>query len=303
MSTKQAHSKEILGVRIDFGLSMKEVLAHIEQDLLLQPSWQHVCTTNPEFVLLAQEKPDFKDVINSSPLSVPDGVGVLLANEYLDLISRVHIQNRFFRTLVYFGIGIRLGFSLLFHKKAIGERITGVALVEELCKLSAEKGYTIVFLGGWPQGFGGKPLETSRDLASEAADALRAKYPGVNIIGASSQFSYKSEGDVDSLSYIHDAMQKASVSSVDFLFVAYPQYHQEKWIVRNAVEIPAKVSIGVGRSFNYYSKYLSSPPELFTKLHLEWLYSVLREPWRVRRVFRAVVGFSFTLFRSTLHSN
>ena len=71
-------SKKILGVRIDFGLNMEKALDIIENKLLKDGENHIVCTTNPEFVVDAQEDSEFKKIINDSSLSVPDGVGVIL---------------------------------------------------------------------------------------------------------------------------------------------------------------------------------------------------------------------------------
>jgi N-acetylglucosaminyldiphosphoundecaprenol N-acetyl-beta-D-mannosaminyltransferase len=106
----------ILGVRVD-SLTLNQVLAYIEA-CIADDDYHQVVTVNPEFVMAAQSDTEFRHIINTSALAIPDGVGVSWASR-------------------------RLGRSL-------PERIPGVDLVERLAALSAERGYRLYFLGAMP---------------------------------------------------------------------------------------------------------------------------------------------------------
>jgi len=41
--------------------------------------------------------------------------------------------------------------------------------------------------------------------------------------------------------------------------------------------------MGVGGAFDYLSGASQKPPELIRSFGLEWLYRIVREPWRVGR--------------------
>ncbi|MBZ0294730.1 MAG: WecB/TagA/CpsF family glycosyltransferase [Anaerolineae bacterium] len=43
----------------------------------------HVCTVNPEFIMMAQRDPNFSHILQRADLCVPDGVGLLYASRYL----------------------------------------------------------------------------------------------------------------------------------------------------------------------------------------------------------------------------
>jgi N-acetylglucosaminyldiphosphoundecaprenol N-acetyl-beta-D-mannosaminyltransferase len=77
-----------------------------------------IATVNPEFVMAAQSDAEFRHIINSSALALPDGVGVWWASR-------------------------RMG-------RPLPERIPGVDLVERLAAQSAQRGYRIYFLGAMP---------------------------------------------------------------------------------------------------------------------------------------------------------
>jgi N-acetylglucosaminyldiphosphoundecaprenol N-acetyl-beta-D-mannosaminyltransferase len=44
---------------------------------------RQVCTTNPEFMMIARHDPNFRNILNRADLCVPDGVGLLWAARYL----------------------------------------------------------------------------------------------------------------------------------------------------------------------------------------------------------------------------
>ena len=57
-------SKKIMGVRVDFGMSMDDVVDTIETKLMRDGKNHLVCTTNPEFIIDAQNDEEFKEIIN-----------------------------------------------------------------------------------------------------------------------------------------------------------------------------------------------------------------------------------------------
>lgn len=109
-------SLELLGVRVDC-VDQYEALARIGY-LMDTPGLSQVVTLNPEYVMQAREKPELLRIINSSDLSVPDGIGIVWAARLLG--KRLH------------------------------RRVTGTGLLPEICRLSARKGRSLFLLGGRP---------------------------------------------------------------------------------------------------------------------------------------------------------
>ena len=106
----------ILGVRVD-AVTFDQALASIEA-FIAEGRPRQVVTVNPEFVMAAQSDTEFRHIINTSALALPDGVGIWWASR-------------------------RLG-------RPVPERIPGVDLVERLAELSAQQGYRLFFLGAMP---------------------------------------------------------------------------------------------------------------------------------------------------------
>ena len=289
-------SKKMLGVRVDFGLKTKDAINIIEKDLLADDKNHIVCTTNPEFIIDAQNDEEFRNIINDSSLSVPDGIGVIYANKYLNRVAKFS-RNIFFpiRTFLY---GIYFGVSSIFRKNNFREeRISGVELTYEICDLSAKKGYSVFFLGGRAKNAVGK-FDTSvdNDMATDAANVMRDLYPGVNIVGSTSKFNRSKEDDQKTIDYIKECMKEKGINKIDFLFVAYNHIHQEKWIIRNKDKIPAKVSIGCGGTFDFIVGYCTHPTEFYVKKNLGWLYRLIKQPWRVKRILKAFPIFPVKIY-------
>jgi N-acetylglucosaminyldiphosphoundecaprenol N-acetyl-beta-D-mannosaminyltransferase len=118
----------VLGVRID-AVTFEQVIARIEEFIADGRSHQ-IVTVNPEFVMAAQSDAEFRAIINSSALALPDGVGVWWASRHLG--------------------------------RSVPERIPGVDLVDRLAALSSECGYRLFFLGAMP-GVADRAVEILRE--------------------------------------------------------------------------------------------------------------------------------------------
>ena len=73
--------KDILGVRFD-DVSRQEA-AQMGAAMLEQDQFHYVVTPNPEFILAAEKDADFRQVLNSADLVIPDGIGVVYSAKIL----------------------------------------------------------------------------------------------------------------------------------------------------------------------------------------------------------------------------
>jgi N-acetylglucosaminyldiphosphoundecaprenol N-acetyl-beta-D-mannosaminyltransferase len=288
-------SKEILGVRVDMGLDVVGVVSSIEAMLTGDKTCRLICTTNPEFVMEAQKDTEFRNIVNSSALSVPDGIGIVAADYYLDRMSTINKDRCYSFKSFILGLGVKILLG-----KFTGKRITGVILAEELFKLSAKKGYSIFLLGGRPRNWLGSRIDIKDDFATRTAEVIRKKYPGVNIIGSTSEFDREEIDDEKTVRYIHDKMKERNVETLDMLLVAYNQNKQEKWISRNANKIPVRISVGVGGTFDYLVGHYKQVPDIVTKSGLDWVFRLATQPFRIRRIINAFPIFPIKIFLSAL---
>ncbi len=163
------------------------------------------------------------------------------------------------------GVGITLAGRLL--GVPVGERIPGVDLVEGLAGLSTRDEHCRLFLLGSGPG-----------VADEAARQLRQRFPGVRIAG-----TFAGSSTDDGFAEIE---AKLTASDATVLLVAFGHPTQDLWIARHREALAAHgilVSIGVGGTFDYLSGRVPRAPRLARRLGLEWLYRLIRQPWRWRR--------------------
>lgn len=156
------------------------------------------------------------------------------------------------------------------------ERVSGVDLVDRICALSADKGYRIYFLGSEP------------GVAELAAEKLRLRHPGCNIVGARHGYFPPESDEV--------VAQEVAEAKPDFLFVAMGIPRQEKFIAATKAVIRAPVAMGVGGSLDVFSGRTKRAPDLFQKLRLEWMWRLLLNPKKIAKV-RSLPRFVMLVLR------
>ncbi len=67
------------------------------------------------------------------------------------------------------------------------------------------------------------------------------------------------------------------------LFVAYGAPAQDLWIARTQPRLQIPLAMGVGGSLDFIAGVRQRAPASVQRLHLEWLFRLLQEPWRWRR--------------------
>ena len=158
------------------------------------------------------------------------------------------------------------------------DRVTGTGLLPEICRLAAERGQSVFFLGGEP------------GVAELAASELVRRYPGLQVAGTSSADPGE-ESDPETVAAIN-------ASGADVLAVAYGCPKQDYWIARNRGQLAGvRVAIGVGGAFDFISGMIPRAPRTMRKAGMEWLYRLWQEPARYRRML-ALPRFGWRVVRS-----
>ncbi len=81
----------------------------------------------------------------------------------------------------------------------------------------------------------------------------------------------------------NSVIEKLKDSKPDILFLALGSPRQEIWLAENKERIGAKINIGVGAAFDYYSGTKKRSPEFLQKTGLEWTWRLFNEPGRLFR--------------------
>ncbi|HBG00462.1 MAG TPA: glycosyltransferase, partial [Firmicutes bacterium] len=70
----------------------------------------------------------------------------------------------------------------------------------------------------------------------------------------------------------------------DILLAALGVPRQEKWLAAHLGTLKVPVAIGVGGGFNVWAGVDKRAPLWMRKINLEWLYRLIRQPWRIKRI-------------------
>lgn len=97
----------ILGVGVN-GTELVEVLTKIATWVKKSPQMKLVTTVNPEFIVLAQDDPEFKNILNNADLNIPDGNGLKLAGIKNIIPGRKLVQELIKKSYKIFYLGSRV---------------------------------------------------------------------------------------------------------------------------------------------------------------------------------------------------
>lgn len=162
------------------------------------------------------------------------------------------------------------------------ERVAGIDLMEAYCKRATGRGDRVFLLGAAP------------GVAAAAAERLRCRFPGLNVVGT--HHGYFSSAEEPSV------LRAIERTRPDVLLVGLGVPKQERWMARQRPRLRVPVMIGVGGSFDVLSGRLPRAPRPWQEMGLEWLWRALREPrrlWRVRvlPLFMLMVLMERALYR------
>ena len=270
--------KKVKVMDVQFDVCTKdEALARIFDVLLNRQneSGKQIVTPNPEFLLEARKNAEFRSVLNRAWLSIPDGIGILWASSFQSSALR---YSRFMRIIK--AIKSLIGITLFPKscRKIFPERITGTDLMESICALSGQNHIPIVLLGA------------ATGIAEKVKKNLEIKYKGINIVGTFA--GSPRENDFTAIKNLIEETQPA------ILFVAYGSPIQEMWINKHLPELKSvKIAMGVGGAFDLISGEKKRAPKLIRKLGMEWMFRLIIEPKRFKRIWNAVAKFPYEVYR------
>lgn len=173
------------------------------------------------------------------------------------------------------GVGVVLASKLL--GTPVKEKVAGIEVMEDIIKKCEAESKGIYLIG------------TKQEILEACIRNIQKKYPKLRIAGFHNGFF-----DLDNCSDIIDDIKTSKPYAI---FVAMGSPRQEKFIVKYINELPCSVYMGVGGSFDIFAGVLKRAPRWMIKLGLEWLYRVIKEPFRIKRL-GAIPVFLIKVLRS-----
>ncbi len=165
----------------------------------------------------------------------------------------------------------------------IKEKISGSDLFPLLCRMSAEKGYRMFFLGA------------AEGVAAKAAENLTGRYRGLQVAGTySPPFGF--EKDEKEMARIENLIKEAQPH---ILIVGLGCPKQELFILHSKDKLGVPVSLGLGASLDFEAGLIKRAPKWMSNHGLEWLFRITQDPKRMAKrylvddaaIFRLVLKY------------
>lgn len=157
------------------------------------------------------------------------------------------------------GSGARLAGRVL--RQPIRENVNGTDLFPQLCGALEGTSHGVFLLGGKP------------GVAEGVRDWIRRHHPAVRVAGLRHGYFSAEEEPV--------VAAEVRASGASLLFVALGAPRQDMWIRRHLAACGARVAIGVGGLFDFYSGRIPRAPMWLREMGLEWVYRFWQEPGRM----------------------
>ncbi|GAA2979376.1 WecB/TagA/CpsF family glycosyltransferase [Lentilactobacillus parakefiri] len=157
------------------------------------------------------------------------------------------------------GIGIIMGAKMV--KTPLQERVTGYDLFVHLLEWGNANQKSAYFIGAQPT------------VIRKLKKVVQENYPFLTIAGTHDGYFG------DDRNIVHDIKR----TQPDMVFVATGYPKQEAFINKNRQAANA-LWIGIGGSFNVLAGTVKRAPKTWQKMHLEWLYRVVKDPSRFSRL-------------------
>ena len=195
---------------------------------------KYICVCPVSTIMECKRSEKVLKSVNSADLVTPDGMPVVW-------------------------IGRMLGFKNI-------RRVYGPELMQNICDISAKKGYKLYFYGA------------NQDTLNKLQERLSNKYPGLIISGSfSPPFRQLIEEEDNKI------VEEINRSNPDIIWVGLGSPKQDVWMYEHRERINAPVMIGVGAAFDFLAGTKPQAPRWVRDNGFEWLFRLITEPKRLWR--------------------
>lgn len=219
---------DIIGVGVD-RVTMSDAV-EIVRGFLAGDYPRMIVTADSASVVIAGRDPELLRIMRAADLVTPDSSGILLASKIMGT--------------------------------PLPERVSGIDLAVQICRLCAESGQSVFLLGAAP------------GVAEIAAKNLVAQFPRLRIAGTQDGFFTDDQPVVEEI--------RRSGASVLFAAMGIPK--QEKWVAAHLHDLGVLVAIGLGGSFDVFSGNVRRAPAWMRNHGLEWLHRLVGNPRKITKV-------------------
>jgi len=161
------------------------------------------------------------------------------------------------------------GMPMVWMGKLQGERsirrVYGPDLMLNICRHSVSRGFTHFLYGGAP------------GVTDELKRYLETRFHGLKIVG-----TYTPPFRPLNAAELEDLQRRVKDAKPDFFWVGLSTPKQERFMAETKQLLPeAKIFVGVGAAFDFFTGRVRQAPRWMMRLGLEWLFRLLQEPRRL----------------------
>ena len=160
------------------------------------------------------------------------------------------------------GAGVVLASKIL--KTPLKQKVAGVDFADGLLGVLETTGQSLYLLGSKP------------GIGELAAQKMMQKHPRLRIAGIADGY-FQDEAPV---------IDKINASGADVLFVCLGAPKQEQFMARHQKALHVKLMAGLGGTLDSFAGTVKRAPRWMIRLNLEWLYRLIKEPKRFKRMLR-----------------
>lgn len=275
---------DVLGVEVD-PVTAPELLVKL-REAIEQGRRQQVVTVNTEMIMSARRDLAHRKLINSADWRIPDAIGVAWGAHFLHTpvrgpLKTIRLHLRALRTGAWAFIRPRS------VRRTLPDVIPGSDFSVDLAGMCEEFGYGLYLLGGAP------------GVAEAAAAELRRRFPELVVTADGADPGKRHESDI---------RKRIKQAKPAVLLVAYGAPEQDAWIKRNLSKLPKPlIAAGVGGTLDYLGggssllgggEVAKPPPGAVRKQGLEWLWRLLTQPSRWRRILAALPAYVWAIVQA-----
>ncbi len=266
----------ILGINLDDKLDL-DVFSKKITGFLNSNEQNYLVTPNPEIILKAQKDEELFYILNKANLSLPDGFGLKLA-------------------------GFFMGRKI--------KRVTGADAILEIFKIAERDGKRVLIVNN----------KNGLSSSEEITIALKNRYPELKFLIEDADFDFFISTKKEFVNFDFEKknvftkfakkIEKKVNKKLEFLVhnkildfepdimvCNFGAPYQEKFTFHNLNKIPSvKIGIGIGGALDFLTGKVKRAPKLMRYCGLEWLWRLIKQPKRYKRICRAIFLFMSKFF-------
>ncbi len=160
------------------------------------------------------------------------------------------------------GAGVILGAKIV--RTPLKEKVAGIEFAQNMLAVFAETGSRLYLLGSKP------------GIGELAAEKMLQKQPKLCICGIRDGY-FQDEDEV---------VRAINEAKADAVYVCLGSPKQERFMYAHRGELNAKLLVGLGGTLDGIAGTVKRAPKWMIRLQLEWLYRLVKEPKRFKRMLR-----------------